>query len=106
MECFIHRKTHIKLHVLTTQSFGPRSLCPLCSETEVTRVAGRILQRILSEFTCICADSSLTAHFDLRWTVANVARVAACVLQIGCINIASTTGNNVGTSSSVKEILA
>ena len=51
IECFIHSKTHTKLHVLATQSFGPRSLCPLCSEAEVTRVVGRTLIKMLSEFT-------------------------------------------------------
>ena len=43
--CFIHSKTHIKLHVLSTQLFGPRSLCPWCSDAKV-RVAGRSLQRM------------------------------------------------------------
>ena len=50
--------------------------------------------------------SALTARFDPRWTVVIDARVAACVLRICGIDIASTTGNNVGTSSSFKEILA
>ena len=103
---------HIKLYVLGTQSFGLRSLCPLRSEAEVIRVAGRSLQRMLSEFTgpnspctditCIRGDRSLTARFETRSTVIVDARVAACVLRIYGINIASTTVNNVGT---FKEIL-
>ena len=44
--------------------------------------------------------SSLKAHFDPRWTTVVDARVAASVLRIGGFNVASTTGNNVGTSSS------
>ena len=85
----------VKLHVLATQSFGPRSLCPLCSETEV---AGRTLQKMLSEFTGPTSPVSvLTARFGPIWTV------VAQVLRIDGINIASTTGNNVGTSSSFKE---
>ena len=34
------------------------------------------------------------------------ARVAVCIQRIGDINIASGTANNVGTSSSFKEIIA
>ena len=52
------------------------------------------------------SDSSLTARFGPRWTVVVDASVATCILRINDINIASTTGNNVGTSSSFKEILA
>ena len=48
--------------------------------------------------------SALTARFDPSWTVVVDARVAACVLRIGGINMASNTGNNVGTSPSFKEI--
>ena len=44
--------------------------------------------------------STLTARFDPRWTMVDDARVAACVLRIAGINIAFTTVNNVGTSSS------
>ena len=44
--------------------------------------------------------SALTARFDSRWIVVVDARVAACVLRIGGIIIASTTGNNLGISSS------
>ena len=55
-----------------------------------------------ADITSILADSS----FNLRWTVTIHASVAAYVLPIDGINIASTTGNNVGTTSSFKEILA
>ena len=81
------------------------------SETEVTRVAGRTKEgcpnspgRIHREPTS--RVSALTARFDPRWTVGVDARVAACVLRIGDINIASTIVNTVGTSSSFKENLA
>ena len=50
--------------------------------------------------------SSLTARIDLRWTVVVSAHVAACVLRIDDINIASTTVYNVGTITSFKDILA
>ena len=87
--------------------FGPRLLCQLCSEAKVTRDTSRSLQRILSEFTGPTSpESMLTAHFNPKWTVVVDACVAPCDLQIGGTNIASTTGNNVGTSSSFKEILA
>ena len=39
-------------------------------------------------------------RFDFRWTV------VVDILRIGGINIVSTTVNNVGTSSSFKDILA
>ena len=78
----------------------------LCSEAEVIVVAGRSLDRNLTEFTgpnsscvdviCMRADSSLTVHFDPRWTVVDDTHV----LRIDGINTASTTGNNVGTTSS------
>ena len=48
--------------------------------------------------------SALTARLDPRWTAVVDARVAACILRIGGIHIASTTGNNVGISPSFKEI--
>ena len=57
-----------------------------------------------ADTTCIRAGSSLTTHFDPRWTAVVDARVAACVLRFGGIYIVSTVGNNVGTSSSFKEI--
>ena len=104
--CFIHSKTHIKLHVPGTQSFEPRSLYPLCSEAEVTIVAGRSLKGMISEFTGPNLPWTETALFDPKWTVVVDARVAVCVLRIDGINIVSTTGNNVGTTSSFKEILA
>ena len=104
-------KTQFTLRVLGTQPFGSRPLCPLCSEAEVTRVAGRTKEgcpnspdRIHREPTS--PVSTLTARFDPRWNVVVDVRVAACVLRIGGINIATTTANNVGTSSSFKEILA
>ena len=50
--------------------------------------------------------SALTARFDPRQTAVVDYRVAACVLRIGGINTDSTTGNNVGTTSSFKETLA
>ena len=40
--------------------------------------------------------SALTARFDPRWTVVVNASDEACVLRIGGISAASTTGNNVG----------
>ena len=105
---------HIKLYVIGTQTFGQRSLSPLYPEVDVTRVTGRNLQRMLSEFrgpnsmwvdiTCVCTASSLTVRFDPRWTVVVDARVAVCVLRIDSINRASTSWNNVGTSS-FREIL-
>ena len=70
---------HIKLYVIGTQTFGQRSLSPLYPEVDVTRVTGRNLQRMLSEFsgpnsmwvdiTCVCTASSLTVRFDPSWTV-------------------------------------
>ena len=53
-----------------------------------------------ADITCIRADISLTARFNPRWDV------VVDVQRIGGINIAFTTGNNVGISSSFKEILA
>ena len=50
--------------------------------------------------------STLTARFNPSWTVVVNAHVTACVLRIDGINTASTTKNNVGTTSSFKEILA
>ena len=69
---FIHSKTHIKLHVLATQSLGPRSLCPLCSEAEVTRVAGRTVKKCClnsrgrNHHETTSPVSALTARLDPR----------------------------------------
>ena len=64
--CFIYSKTHIKLQVLGTQWFGPKSLCPLCSKTELwveqccPNSPGRIHIRLTSPV------SALNARFDPR----------------------------------------
>ena len=66
---------------------------------------------MLSEFTL--SRHNLYPHwqladsrFDPRWIIVVEVRVAVCDLRIRGINIASTIENNVGTSSSFKEILA
>ena len=66
MICFIYSKTHIKIQVFGTQWFGPKSLCPLCSKTELwaeqccPNSMGRIQLRLTSPV------SALTARFDPR----------------------------------------
>ena len=98
--CFIHSKTHTKLNVLAALMFGPRSLCPLCSEAEVTTVAGRTLQKVMHEFT---GPNSPTARSQLASILCGPWSSTFYGLMT---SIASTTGNNVGASSCFKEILA
>ena len=76
------------------------------SARRLAALGGRFHGYIKKQKVALIVSMTIRLGNPLAFDPNVTARVAACVLRIDGINITSTTGNNVGTASSFKEILA